>query len=156
MQPKFLSLPPLFLNLGSIHLIAQRLPVLCGCTTEKIPRITVTQIHVTLPQHLSQPSSKLSQLFINMKLCLSQVEQCDFLLRRADTVLALLQGHCHFFANFSADTYCSGFRFPLIVGRGLICPNTETIYVIQKTGINNKLCMTESKEFFFLKKGGNL
>lgn len=60
----------------------------------------------------SQPSSKLSQLFINMKLCLSQVEQCDFLLRRAGIVWAPLQGHRHSSANISVDTHCSGNHLP--------------------------------------------
>lgn len=66
----------------------------------------------TARAHLSQPSSKLSQLFINMKLCLSQVEQCDFLLRHTGIVWSPLRGRHRSFANFSVDTHCSGIHFP--------------------------------------------
>lgn len=60
--------------------------------------------------------------------------------------LAPLQGHRRSFANFSVDTYCSGIHFP---PDSLEKPWFVLIlrpFVIQKTGINNKLCMTESKE----------
>lgn len=73
--------------------------------------------------HLSQPSSKLSQLFINMKLCLSQVEQCDFLLRHTVAVWSPLPG-----PPISPLTRIVRESISLlIVGRALICPNPETI-----------------------------
>lgn len=101
--------PSVFLWPWSSHIIPLKTQKHCS-VKKKNPNLTVTQIHVMLTL-LSQPSSKLSQLFINMKLCLSQVEQW-FPLATYRHCLAPLQGHCHSFANFSIDTYCSGIHFP--------------------------------------------
>lgn len=52
----------------------------------------------------------------------------------------------HSSTNFSVDTHCSGIHFP---PDSLQNPDLSLIlrpFVIQKTGINNKLYMTESKE----------
>lgn len=59
----------------------------------------------------------------------------------------------HSSTNFSVDTHCSGIHFP---PDSLQNPDLSLIlrpFVIQKTGINNKLYMTESKEQKKKKKG---
>lgn len=101
-------------------------PALEGCTAGNNPSISMTQIHVTLT-HLSQPSSKLSQLFINMKLCLSQVEQCDFLLRRTAIVWPLSRATVTPLPISPLTHIVQESISLLIVCRALICPNPETI-----------------------------
>lgn len=77
--------------------------------------------------HLSQPSSKLSQLFINMKLCLSQVEQCDFLLRHTGIVWPLSRATVTPLPISPLTHIVQESISLLIVWRALICPNPETI-----------------------------
>lgn len=84
----------------------------------KDPSITVTHIRA----HLSQPSSKLSQLFINMKLCLSQVEQWDFLPRHAGIVWPPLLGRPALLHQFLRRHIVQESISLLIVCRTLICP----------------------------------
>lgn len=60
----------------------------------------------------------------------------------------------HSSTNFSVDTHCSGIHFP---HDSLQNPDLSLIlrpFVIQKTGINNKLYMTESKEKKKKRKSG--
>lgn len=77
--------------------------------------------------HLSQPSSKLSQLFINMKLCLSHVEQCDFLLRRTGIVWPLSRATVTPLPISQLTHIVQESISLLIVWKALICPNPETI-----------------------------
>lgn len=111
----------------SIHLISQKTPcsirLRCWKQSEYYCDTDTCNAHA----HLSQPSSKLSQLFINMKLCLSQVEQCDFLLWLTGIVWPLSRATVTPLPISTLTHIVQESISLLIVRRALICPNPETI-----------------------------
>lgn len=114
---KFIAVSKEFKNfpkhvLSAPYMINPLNPAKYDCTAENNPEYYHDTDTSNTHAHLSQPSSKLSQLFINMKLCLSHVEQCDFLLRHPGIVWPLSRATATSSANFSVDTYCSGIHFP--------------------------------------------